>query len=309
MSMTLNDYIHEYDFYDDLREACDDLDKELVVAMFDYKQAQRTAEKKVMFENADYTTLMEGADDNFFARIGKAIEKVIQAIGTFVKTIFDRILGKSNSVKKSDDEVIANVKKMMGKNPEFDKDIIEGIKEGKFTLHDVAQFSDDYKKVMDLIEKQKEDAPTIRNKIKKFCEKVENSAALKITTTVTGVIGAVTLVGTSVVKVAELIGNSKSVGYKLMSHNQQVQHDFKMKEDLKKTMKESVMTESRKDDKEELKKSREFAENFASLYTTLTKSMSVACMKATKEYRAVMDYLRMILKKHGVDVDASKVST
>lgn len=333
--MTLYEYIHEYDFYDDLMEACASLEREYVVARFDLDQARRSAERKVMFENADYVAIMEASEDNFFARIGKAIEKVITAIGTFVKTILDRLLGKGNVNKKKDEDVLAQVRANMGKNPNFDAEIVEGIKEGKFTLHDVAQFADDYKKVMELIEHQKEDAPTVKNKVKKFCDKVQNSTALKITGTITAVLGAITLVGTSIIKVADLIGDSKNIGYKMMSHNDQIAHDTRLKN---RVAHESVMTENsdnsakiakelrrsnkyakaeyklhkaeinleRKQQRQdssknaaELKEWREFETNMVSCYSTMVSTMSRACMMSTKEYRDAVEFMKRVLRKHG----------
>lgn len=286
--MTLYEYIHEYDFYDDLMEACASLEREYVVARFDLDQARRSAERKVMFENADYVAIMEASEDNFFARIGKAIEKVITAIGTFVKTILDRLLGKGNANKKKDEDVLAQVRANMGKNPNFDAEIVEGIKEGKFTLHDVAQFADDYKKVMELIEHQKEDAPTVKNKVKKFCDKVQNSTALKITGTITAVLGAITLVGTSIIKVADLIGDSKNIGYKMMSHNDQIAHDTRLKNRVAHESADSTLKNTASD-----------ASEYISAYSTMVSTTSHACLMSTKEYRECINRLESLLKKHG----------
>lgn len=229
--MTLHDYIHEYDYYDNLVEACQSLDKTCIVASFNYERDMQTAKKKLMFENADYQVLTEEAESNFFARIGKAIEKVIQAIGDFCQKIVDRLFGKSQ--KKHDEDVMAELRKNFGKNPDIDRELLDGIRDGKYTLHDVAQFADDYDKLMKLIEKQKEDAPTLKNKINKFCDKINESPAMKITLTIGGILTAVTAVGAGILKVTKLIGDSKDVGYNIQSHADKLAGDERIRARVK----------------------------------------------------------------------------
>ena len=240
--MTLHDYIHEYDYFDNLIESCQSLEKTCIVAEFDYKNDMQIAKKKLMFENADYQTLTEAARDNFFDRIGRAIVKVIQAIGDFVQKITDRIFGKSQ--KKHDEDVMAELRKNFGKNPDIDSELIDGIKEGKYTLHDVAQFADDYDKLMKLIDKQKEDAPTLKNKVKKFCDKINDSAPLKITLTIGGILTAVTTIGTGILKITELIGKSKDVGYNLQNHAEQIRRDEVARINARNSIRDGRVTES-----------------------------------------------------------------
>ncbi len=304
--MTLHDYIHEYDHYDNLLEACQSLEKECVVAKFNYDLDLQTAKKKLMFENADYDVLVETAENNFFARIGKAVTKVIQAIGDFVQKIVDKLFGKSQ--KKHDEDVMAELRKNFGKNPEIDKELIEGIRDGKYTLHDVAQFADDYDKLMKLIDKQKEDAPTLKNKVKKFCDKINDSPALKVTLTVGGILTAVTTVGTGILKLTKLIGESKDVGYNIQSHAEQLYRDEVIRNNARRDG--HVTTESISDEAEKIlhehpeKMSAEEFYQYVSAWNEAFFAVSEFTQEAAKERAEVIKAMERINKKYATKITA-----
>lgn len=311
--MTLHDYIHEYDYYDNLVEACQSLEKACIVAEFNYNKDMQTAKKKLMFENADYEVLTEAAENNFFARIGKAITQVIQAIGDFVQKIVDRIFGKSE--KKHDEDVMAELRKNFGKNPDIDRELLDGIKEGKYTLHDVAQFADDYDKLMKLIDKQKEDAPTLKNKVSKFCDKVNNSAPLKITLTIGGILTAVTTIGTGILKITELIGKSKDIGYNMQSHAEQLRRDETVRRQVRdgrvtESVSERIKEHQRKP--YELKHPEEMTPQSFAAYVNMWNeaffALSTRTQIAARERKEIIKLFERINHKYGIYLQSSGFS-
>lgn len=217
--MTTYEYIHEWDFYEEAMSAADFLIRESTVAAFEHKHELELAEKKVMFENADYDVLVEAANENFFARIGNAILKLIEKIKEFVKNIFDKFVSKKQN--KQREENIAIIKNYSTKDPEFQKKVLEALENGDITYKDVKELNDGVTSLKKLFDQNDIDGEVVNKKVNDLCDKVERSAPVRIGKTlgtVAAAVGGVVTLSGLVIGGVNIASGMIDTGKKMKSH-------------------------------------------------------------------------------------------
>ena len=134
--MTMHEYIHEYDFYDEMTIAVDDARRECTMITYEFKKAVRRLENKYLTENVDVEAFKMEAADNIFARIGRAVSNLIEKIKEFFVNIAKKIKGDSSECEAQLKEVEA----LIAKDPSLArKKITEGIEAGTFSGKDVTE--------------------------------------------------------------------------------------------------------------------------------------------------------------------------
>ena len=166
----MNEYIHEYDFYDEMVCAIDDANREVVLALNTYKKAQRKLDTICITENVDSEAFMTEATDNVFARIGKAVMNLLEKIKKFFVDIADKIRGNDRAVQNEINEIQA----LMAKDPKIARaKLTEGIANGTFKGRDITTLVKEIESAQKLYEMNKLDEDTFSNKVRKAFEKCD----------------------------------------------------------------------------------------------------------------------------------------
>lgn len=166
----MNEYIHEYDFYDEMVCAIDDANREVVLALNMYKKAQRKCDTMCITENVDTEAFMTEATDNVFARIGKAVMNLLEKIKKFFVDIADKIRGHDRVVQNEINEIQA----LMVKDPSIARArLTEGISNGTFKGRDISTLVNEVESAQKLYEMNKLDEDTFSNKVRKSFEKCD----------------------------------------------------------------------------------------------------------------------------------------
>lgn len=187
---TSHAYINEYSFLDEVLEAVESAERDIQIAFYDYSKNKRAIENKSFFEYVENAGLMvEKEGTSFLAKIGNAVMTIINKIASFLKTITDKIT-KNNEKIKDDVEI---VNQMVARNPQLKNQVAKGIKEEWFTYKDVAAFEKDTIGLINMLEQNRIDHRTFREKFEDMSKKFADSAKPIITigTTVGAVLGAV----------------------------------------------------------------------------------------------------------------------
>lgn len=170
--MTMHEYIHEYDFYDEMTIAVDDARRECNMITYEFKKAVRRLENKYLTENVDVEAFKMEAADNIFARIGRAVSNLIEKIKEFFVNIAKKIKGDSSECEAQLKEVEA----LIAKDPSLArKKITEGIEAGTFSGKDVTELVKQIEAAQKLYEMNKLDEPTFANKVRKAIDKFDKS--------------------------------------------------------------------------------------------------------------------------------------
>lgn len=170
--MTMHEYIHEYDFYDEMTIAVDDARRECTMITYDFKKAVRRLENKYLTENVDVEAFKMEAADNIFARIGRAVTNLIEKIKEFFVNIAKKIKGDSANCQ----EQIKEIEKLLAKDPQLARQkLTEGIEAGTFSVKDINELVKAVESAQKLYEMNKLDEPTFLNKVRKACEKFDRS--------------------------------------------------------------------------------------------------------------------------------------
>ena len=209
MVRTDQSYINQYLKYDLVFEACDACERACIEADYLLRKSQRDAYLNSFFEASLFgkkkdpvVKKADDAEDNFFAKIGKAISDLIKKITDFIKDIGAAITGKQRDI----DADTKAVNKIIAENPELKNTIVKGIKKEWFTKHDVAAYKSDIVGLINMLDQGKIDNETAIDKFnestKKFVTGAKDTA-----------IAALTISGA--MKLASNINNFRSENKKL----------------------------------------------------------------------------------------------
>lgn len=209
MVKTDQSYINQYLTYDLVFEACDECERACIEADYLLRKSQRDAYLNSFFEASLFgkkkdpvVKKADAAEDNFFAKIGKAISDLIKKITDFIKDIGAAITGKQRDI----DADTKAVNKIIAENPELKNTIVKGIKKEWFTKHDVAAYKSDIVGLINMLDRGKIDNETAIDKFnestKKFVTGAKDTA-----------IAALTISGA--MKLASNINNFRSENKKL----------------------------------------------------------------------------------------------
>lgn len=188
MVKTDQSYINQYLKYDLVFEACDECERACIEADYLLRKSQRDAYLNSFFEaslfgkkNDPVVKKADDAEDNFFAKIGKAISDLIKKITDFIKDIGAAITGKQRDI----DADTKAVNKIIAENPELKNTIVKGIKKEWFTKHDVAAYKSDIVGLINMLDQGKIDNETAMDKFndatKKFVNGAKNAAIATLT--------------------------------------------------------------------------------------------------------------------------------
>lgn len=188
MVKTDQSYINQYLTYDLVFEACDECERACIEADYLLRKSQRDAYINSFFEASLFgkkkdpvVKKADDAEDNFFAKIGKAISALIKRITDFIKDIGAAITGKQRDI----DADTKAVNKIIAENPELKNTIVKGIKKEWFTKHDVAAYKNDIVGLINMLDQGKIDNESAMEKFndatKKFVNGAKNAAIASLT--------------------------------------------------------------------------------------------------------------------------------
>lgn len=188
MVKTDQSYINQYLTYDLVFEACDECERACIEADYLLRKSQRDAYLNSFFEASLFgkkkdpvVKKADDAEDNFFAKIGKAISALIKRITDFIKDIGAAITGKQRDI----DADTKAVNKIIAENPELKNTIVKGIKKEWFTKHDVAAYKNDIVGLINMLDQGKIDNESAMEKFndatKKFVNGAKNAAIASLT--------------------------------------------------------------------------------------------------------------------------------
>ena len=188
MVKTDQSYINQYLKYDLVFEACDECERACIEADYLLRKSQRDAYLNSFFEASLFgkkkdpvVKKADDAEDNFFAKIGKAISDLIKRITDFIKDIGAAITGKQRDI----DADTKAVNKIIAENPELKNTIVKGIKKKWFTKHDVAAYKNDIVGLINMLDQGKIDNETAMDKFnestKKFVTGAKDAAVATLT--------------------------------------------------------------------------------------------------------------------------------
>lgn len=188
MVKTDQSYINQYLKYDLVFEACDECERACIEADYLLRKSQRDAYLNSFFEASLFgkkkdpvVKKADDAEDNFFAKIGKAISDLIKRITDFIKDIGAAITGKQRDI----DADTKAVNKIIAENPELKNTIVKGIKKEWFTKHDVAAYKNDIVGLINMLDQGKIDNESAIEKFndatKKFVNGAKNAAIASLT--------------------------------------------------------------------------------------------------------------------------------
>ena len=179
MVKTDQSYINQYLKYDLVFEACDECERACIEADYLLRKSQRDAYLNSFFEASLFgkkkdpvVKKADAAEDNFFAKIGKAISDLIKRITDFIKDIGAAITGKQRDI----DADTKAVNKIIAENPELKNTIVKGIKKEWFTKHDVAAYKNDIVGLINMLDQGKIDNETAMDKFNDATKKFVNGA-------------------------------------------------------------------------------------------------------------------------------------
>ena len=179
MVRTDQSYINQYLKYDLVFEACDACERACIEADYLLRKSQRDAYLNSFFEASLFgkkkdpvVKKADDAEDNFFAKIGKAISDLIKKITDFIKDIGAAITGKQRDI----DADTKAVNKIIAENPELKNTIVKGIKKEWFTKHDVAAYKSDIVGLINMLDQGKIDNETAIDKFNESTKKFVNGA-------------------------------------------------------------------------------------------------------------------------------------
>ena len=179
MVKTDQSYINQYLKYDLVFEACDECERACIEADYLLRKSQRDAYLNSFFEASLFgkkkdpvVKKADAAEDNFFAKIGKAISDLIKRITDFIKDIGAAITGKQRDI----DADTKAVNKIIAENPELKNTIVKGIKKEWFTKHDVAAYKNDIVGLINMLDQGKIDNESAIEKFNDATKKFVNGA-------------------------------------------------------------------------------------------------------------------------------------
>lgn len=221
MVKTDQSYINQYLKYDLVFEACDECERACIEADYLLRKSQRDAYLNSFFEASLFgkkkdpvVKKADAAEDNFFAKIGKAISDLIKRITDFIKDIGAAITGKQRDI----DADTKAVNKIIAENPELKNTIVKGIKKEWFTKHDVAAYKNDIVGLINMLDQGKIDNESAMEKFNDATKKFVNGAK-------SAAIASLTISGA--MKLASNINNFRTENKKLADDLRKSAEDIK----------------------------------------------------------------------------------
>lgn len=203
----MKEYIHEYDFYDEMACAIDDANREAILALSMYRKAERKLDGMCVTENVNREAFLTEASENVFARIGRSVKELLEKIKKFFVDISDKIRGNDKVVQNEINEIEA----MMVKDPSIARaKLTEGISNGTFKGKDIVTLQKEIESAQKLYEQNKLDEDTFANKVRKSFEKCD-----KYLKPIAGVALSITALIALFPKVVKSIGEAKECNTKI----------------------------------------------------------------------------------------------
>lgn len=187
--MTYEEYVNEHQFFDAVLESTHNANVVSTCAYYEWADEIRQAEQRYLFESVSIDALYEAANDGFFAKIGKVVMDLMDKVNKFFGDLLDKLkqitgIGKTESEKAS--AFIRN-------NPQYSDKIIAALEEGRVTINDVASFEKDATSLIELIQSQKIDEDSFKQKFKKSLDKFQSSSEVLLKTAGT-VVSIITII-------------------------------------------------------------------------------------------------------------------
>ena len=170
MVKSLSEYIREVEYIDDMNTFLESTIHECGRILYDYKNEVRQAKQKFFFEGVEEEPLLEAANDNFFAKIGRKIMELSQKVRDFFTGILDRIRGYS-----PDKDIAAAQKALKNQPQDVRNKVLIALEKGDISLGDVSKFEKDIEVLIDLIEKGNIDENSFKSKLKASIDKFNDS--------------------------------------------------------------------------------------------------------------------------------------
>lgn len=177
MLKTNQSYINEFSFFDNVIECIEESRREVDMAVYSYNNNKRQAELKSFFEGVmDDELFTEKEGEGVLAKIGNAILTLVRKVADFIRNTSEKLLSVTKKTK-TDTEI---VNKMMNEHPELRNEVVNGLEKEWFTYKDVAKFEKDVTGLIMMLDKNKIDHATFKDKFKKSCEDFTESGQVII---------------------------------------------------------------------------------------------------------------------------------
>lgn len=182
MLKTNQAYINEFSFFDNVMECVEECRNEVDMAVYSYNNNKRQAELKSFFEGVmDDELFIEKEGEGVLAKIGNVIIKLVKKVADFLTSTKEKLLGLTQK-SKTDAEI---VNKLIAEHPELRKEVIDGLEKEWFTYKDVAKFEKDVVGLIQMLDKNKIDHATFKDKMKKACKEFSESGKSVLAATAT----------------------------------------------------------------------------------------------------------------------------
>lgn len=179
-------FIHEFDDFESILTVVESADRSVNEAYANCIKVERKVKYGAMFENTDYSYMIEEAKKGLFTTIGEAIENLIKKVVDTVTKFFNNLKGK----EKEDKDVISKAQQAVKENPSLKDEVVEGLSEGKYNVNDLGQLQKDYEEATKLLEEGKIDTTTFKGKCKAFIKKFQEQPKVVVAVkNVAGVLG------------------------------------------------------------------------------------------------------------------------
>jgi len=202
--MTLQEYINEYNFYDQIVDVIVHTKADIAKAVYDLAEKERCALQKVVFENADMDVHMENANKGFFAKIGEKVIALMESVKKFFSGLLDRIVNIRGAFTSDADK--AN--RILKENPELRDKIIMALDDGRITVTDLAGFERDALGLIRLFQTDRIDRDSFKGKFRTLMDRINDEdgtmkKVLKTTGTISSIIRDFKLILTGCGKMVE----------------------------------------------------------------------------------------------------------
>lgn len=183
-------FIHEFDDFESILTVVESADRSVNEAYANCIKVERKVKYGAMFENTDYSYMIEEAKKGLFTTIGEAIENLIKKVIDTVTKFFNNLKGN----QKENKDIISEAQKAVKENPSLKDEVVEGLSEGKYNINDLGQLQKDYEEATKLLEEGKIDTKTFKGKCQAFIKKFQNQP--KIVVAIGNVAGVISIAAT-----------------------------------------------------------------------------------------------------------------
>lgn len=313
MVRTDQSYINQYLKYDLVFEACDACERACIEADYLLRKSQRDAYLNSFFEASLFgkkkdpvVKKADDAEDNFFAKIGKAISDLIKKITDFIKDIGAAITGKQRDI----DADTKAVNKIIAENPELKNTIVKGIKKEWFTKHDVAAYKSDIVGLINMLDQGKIDNETALDKFsestKKFMAGAKDAAIA--TLTISGVMKLAGNVNSARKENKSLINDLRDMTAKVKQDAEDNNKDPKSISTKLKILTNGfkVLVGLDRDQEKKISAMQELGENIQQVQDTGSVAVRQKCTELIKEQRTLATELISAAENYPKDNESKK---